>query len=73
MSTVMLKFLGGPKDGGCRRLSSRDLNNGFILAYKADFSSGWYLSNGPYDGGETEVSMDFCMRFEIDERVQKIN
>ncbi len=76
MSTVLLKFLGGPKDGGYRRMSSTDLSNGLFLAYKAEFSRGWYLSNGPYEGVETEVSMCYCLELEFEfgpARVQKIN
>ncbi len=73
MSTVMLKFLGGPKDGGCQQISSGDLRIGFHLLYPIDYGSGCYISNGPYEGVETEVAMEFFQRFEIDARVKKNN
>ncbi len=65
MSTVKLKFLGGPKDGGCQQIPSGDLRIGFRILYPADSGSGCYVSEGPYEGLETEIAMEYFTRLEI--------
>ncbi len=74
MSTVKLKFLGGPKDGGCQQIPSGDFHIGVYLLYPPDSGRGAYLSDDPYEGLETEVAMEFYPCFEIGTtRIQKIN
>ena len=73
MSTVLLKFFGGPKDGGCQQIPSGDFHVGVYLLYPPDSGSGAYLSDDPYEGLETEVLMEFYPWFEIEPaRKQKI-
>jgi len=74
MATIILKFFGGPKDGGCQQISSGDMRIGFCLLYPADSGSGGYISLGPYDGLETEIAMEYFTRLDIrTTREQEIN
>ena len=73
MSTVKLKFLGGPKDGGYQQIPSSDFKIGVYLLYPPDSGCGAYLSDDPYEGLETEVTLEFYPWFEIGTaRKQKI-
>ena len=71
--TVVLEFTGGPKDGGWKRVSSEDLHKGAILVFVVNPGCGVYVSNGPYDGGESHVGMSFEYDTEIPHLSQRIN
>jgi len=64
MTTVLLRFCGGPVDGFVHRVDTREHKTGRpIIRYtstgKTKFTRGYYMSRGSWNGWEPRVDLEW--------------